>query len=79
MTETQLEEFRATILERALRNELQENGFHPSMRRARDDYLLPGRGQLWVRYEPEIGEGLSIPTAVEPDVADANGEIEPAD
>jgi hypothetical protein len=40
----------ATILERALRNELQENGFHPSMRRARDDYLLPGRGQLWVRY-----------------------------
>ena len=35
----------ATILERALRNELQENGFHPSMRRARDDYLLPGRGQ----------------------------------
>jgi hypothetical protein len=69
----------ATILERALRNELQENGFHPSMRRARDDYLLPGRGQLWVRYEPEIGEGLSVPTSVEPDVADASGEIEPPD
>src|SRR5882672_5261325 len=32
----------ATILERALRNELQENGFHTAMRRARDDYLLPG-------------------------------------
>jgi hypothetical protein len=69
----------ATILERALRNELQENGFHPSMRRARDDYLLPGRGQLWVRYEPEIGEGLSIPASVEPDVTDAGGEIEPPD
>ena len=69
----------ATILERALRNELQENGFHPSMRRARDDYLLPGRGQLWVRYEPEIGEGLSIPASVEPDVTDAHGEIEPPD
>lgn len=66
----------ATILERALRNELQENGFHPSMRRARDDYLLPGRGQLWVRYEPEIGEGVSIPLLVEPDVDDANGKIE---
>jgi hypothetical protein len=69
----------ATILERALRNELQENGFHPSMRRARDDYLLPGRGQLWVRYEPEIGEGLSVPTLTPPDVRDANGEIEPPD
>jgi hypothetical protein len=69
----------ATILERALRNELQENGFHPSMRRARDDYLLPGRGQLWVRYEPEIGEGLSIPASVEPDVRDAEGDIEPPD
>lgn len=69
----------ATILERALRNELQENGFHPSMRRARDDYLLPGRGQLWVRYEPEIGEGVSIPASVEPDVTDAGGEIEEPD
>lgn len=69
----------ATILERALRNELQENGFHPSMRRARDDYLLPGRGQLWVRYEPEIGEGISLPTSVEPDVTDAHGEIMPPD
>jgi len=69
----------ATILERALRNELQENGFHPSMRRARDDYLLPGRGQLWVRYEPEIGEGVSIPASVEPDVTDAGGNIEPPD
>lgn len=69
----------ATILERALRNELQENGFHPAMRRARDDYLLPGRGQLWVRYEPEIGEGVSIPMSVEPDVTDAGGEIEPPD
>ena len=69
----------ATILERALRNELQENGFHPSMRRARDDYLLPGRGQLWVRYEPEIGEGVSIPVSVEPDMKDAEGYIEPPD
>jgi hypothetical protein len=66
----------ATILERALRNELQENGFHKGMRRARNDYLLPGRGQLWVRYEPEIGEGISIPTSTEPDVVDSQGEIE---
>jgi hypothetical protein len=65
----------ATILERALRNELQENGFHPSMRRARNDWLLPGRGQLWVRYEPEIGEGLSLPASTPQDVKDAQGEI----
>jgi hypothetical protein len=69
----------ATILERALRNELQENGFHSAMRRVRDDYLLPGRGQLWVRYEPEIGEGLSIPQSTEPDVKDAEGRIEEDD
>lgn len=69
----------ATILERALRNELQENGFHPSMRRARDDYLLPGRGQLWVRYEPEIGEGLSVPASTDPDMDDAQGELEKED
>ena len=66
----------ATILERALRNELQENGFHSAMRRTRDDYLLPGRGQVWVRYEPEIGEGYSIPASTEPDVTDAQGKIE---
>ena len=66
----------ATILERSLRNELKENGFHKGMKRARNDYLLPGRGQLWVRYEPEIGEGISIPTATRPDVVDGQGEIE---
>lgn len=65
----------AIILERALRNELHENGFHPSMRRARDDYLLPGRGQLWVRYEPEIGEGLSVPASTNPEMKDAQGNI----
>ena len=65
----------ATILERALRNELQDNGFHSTMRRTRLDYLLPGRGQGWVRYEPKIGEGLSIPPGNKMDEVDSQGDL----
>lgn len=48
------------ILERGLKNEVKVNGFHESIGAAVKDYLLPGRGQVWVRYEPEIGEGPSM-------------------
>jgi len=57
------------MLERSLRNEQEPSNYHESIRMAVLDYLLPGRGQCWVRYEPEIGEGPSLPseatTAVE--------------
>lgn len=70
----------AMILERALRFELEMNGFHQGMKRAVDDYLLPGRGILWVRYEPEIGEtGTSLPPMAANDMTDAQGEIAPPD
>ena len=49
----------STILERALRYEVQTSGFHNSVRRARDDYLIPGRGQVWIRYNPKFGEPIS--------------------
>lgn len=50
------------ILERTLKNELDVNGLHNSTRRAVLDYLLAGRGAVWVRYEPDIGKiGDSIP------------------
>lgn len=49
----------STILERALRYEVAMCGFDSAMRRARDDYLLPGRGQVWVRYNPKFGEPIS--------------------
>lgn len=49
------------ILERALRNEITLNGYHNSLNKAVWDRLLPGRGVVWVRYEPKIGEGDSIP------------------
>lgn len=51
----------STMLERVLKNELEVNGLHGSVRRAVLDYLLAGRGSVWVRYEPEIGQGASIP------------------
>lgn len=69
----------AQILERALRFELETNGFHQAMKRAVDDYLLPGRGQLWVRYEPQIGESASLPQSSVNDMTDALGEIAPED
>lgn len=49
------------ILEGTLKNEIKVNGLHSSIRRALLDYLLPGRGTVWVRYEPEFGQGDSIP------------------
>lgn len=65
----------AQLIERSLRNEIEENGYHCAIRRAVQDYLLPGRGQCWVRYEPEIGSGLSLPPSSLLDMRDAQGEI----
>jgi hypothetical protein len=69
----------AQMLERALRNEMEICGFDESMRQALRDYLLPGRGSVWVRYEPEFGEGSSIPTDDEMDQTDSQGPIESPD
>lgn len=49
----------STILERALRYEVQMSGFDNAVRRARNDYLLPGRGMVWVRYNPKFGDAIS--------------------
>jgi hypothetical protein len=67
----------AQMLERALRNEVEVNGFHDSINRAVLDFLLPGKGQVWVRYEPEIEEGVSIPIEDEMDMRDTQGQIVP--
>lgn len=45
----------SVILERTIVSQM-EHGFHTSMTRAVYDRLLPGRGQIWFRYEPEFGE-----------------------
>lgn len=49
------------MLERSLKNELDQNGFHAAMNMAVMDRLLPGRGVIWMRYEPKFGQGASIP------------------
>lgn len=54
----------STMLERTTVAQL-DHGFHPAITRAVYDRLLPGRGQVWVRYEPvfeEDQEAISIPT-----------------
>lgn len=65
----------AQILERALRNEIEICGFEEAMQQAVLDYLLPGRGTAWVRYEPEIEEGISLPAETQTDMRDSQGQI----
>ena len=43
------------ILERCLVTSIELTDFDYPMMRARDDYLLPGRGTVWVRYAPQMG------------------------
>ncbi len=45
----------STMLERTLDYEIEDNGFHEAVQAAVLDYLLPGRGQVWVRFEPAAG------------------------
>lgn len=43
------------ILERCLITCVELADFDYPIMRARDDYLLPGRGTVWVRYAPQMG------------------------
>lgn len=42
------------ILERTLKFQMEVGYYHESTSRSVLDYLLPGMGQLWERYEPQI-------------------------
>jgi len=64
----------STILERALRYELPTSGFHAALKRCRTDYMLPGRGQVWVRYNPKFGAPISPPQKANNDI-EINGEL----
>lgn len=44
------------LLERCLSATLDKYDFDVTLKHARDDYLLGGRGQAWVRYIPTFGE-----------------------
>ena len=65
----------AQMLERALRNEIEICGYNEALTKAVSDYLLPGRGTVWVRYEPEIEESVSLPPETSTDMRDAQGEL----
>lgn len=65
----------ATIIERALRNDVEGGGYHDAIGDAVFDYLLPGRGVTWVRYEPEFGPSVSLPTFSRNDLRDEEGQI----
>jgi hypothetical protein len=42
----------AELLQKVLRFQVDDGGFDHGLSQSIDDYLLPGRGQVWVRYEP---------------------------
>lgn len=65
----------ASILERALRNEIEICGYNKALKRVVLDYLLVGQGVPWVRYEPQIAEGVSLPVETETDMKDSRGQI----
>ena len=65
----------ASMLERALRNEIEICGYNEALNQAVSDYLLPGSGTVWVRYEPQIAEGVSLPVESQSDMRDAQGNI----
>src|SRR4029077_3787460 len=64
------------ILERSVKNQLDTNGFFDAVNMAVGDKLLPGRGVVWIRYVPEIGEGVSIPAPTKDGAADPLYKIE---
>lgn len=50
----------STILQRAIQTNIDQTGWHESTDMAVLDYLLPGRGVCWARYEPhfdDVGAG----------------------
>lgn len=65
----------STILERALRYEVSMCGFSSAVRRCLDDYLIPGRGQVWVRYVPKFGDPISPEQTAEDDIQTQGGEV----
>ena len=50
----------STILQRAIQTNIDQTGWHESTDMAVLDYLIPGRGVCWARYEPhfdDVGAG----------------------
>ena len=67
----------STILERTLRYEVQMSGFDRAIRRALKDKQIPGRGQVWIRYNPLLGEPISPEQTADNDLTDGKPPEEP--
>lgn len=63
----------AQILERALRYEMGDCGFHDTVELTIKDYLLVGRGVPWLRYKPVIGQATSITDRGDDDLSGQDG------
>lgn len=61
------------ILERALRYEMGDCGFHDAAEQCVLDYLLVGRGVAWLRYKPVIGHASSITDMGDDELTDRAG------
>lgn len=64
------------IAERSVRNEIVDNKYHRSVKKAVLDYLLPGQGQIWVRYDSEDAGSTSIPATNNSSMEDELNDIE---
>lgn len=65
----------STILERALLYELDNGSYLSAVRKAVLDRLLPGRGVVWVRYEPKFS---AVPQKTQVDPDDKTPEAQPS-
>jgi len=63
----------AQILERCLRYEVSMCGLHQSVSRSVLDYLVVGRGQCWIRYNPVFGEPISPKVQADDEIMDEGG------
>lgn len=62
------------ILERTLRYQMPESGFHDTMDQVVYDYLLVARGVPWLRYRPIIGMASSYADRGDDEMSDRFGE-----
>lgn len=64
----------AEVLERSIAFNIGEYDFDDTVKAAVMDYLLPGRGQVWVRYVPYMGTPDATAMVSNSDVAGETGE-----
>ncbi|MEJ0092816.1 MAG: hypothetical protein WDN46_14240 [Methylocella sp.] len=64
----------AQILERAMRYELPDSGFHDTMEQCVLDFLLVGRGVPWLRFKPVIGAASSLTDRGDDELSDRAGD-----